>query len=122
MKKLTAQDPETKSPDLAAENLAKLRVPFPALVTEGKDGVAVNLDVLKALVGDETVTDGDEKYGMNWHGKRRARQLALTPSTGKDFLYPDNFRDNINNHLELTGKCLLSSNAGRPSGAGFGCA
>ena len=24
----------------------------------------------------------EEKYGLNWHGKRRARQLALTPSTG----------------------------------------
>jgi adenine-specific DNA-methyltransferase len=42
----------------------------------------VNVDVLKALVGDATVTDADEKYGLNWHGKRRARQLALTPSTG----------------------------------------
>jgi adenine-specific DNA-methyltransferase len=151
MQKLTAQDPETKSPDLAAENLAKLRALFPELVTEGKDGVAVNLDVLKALVGDKTVTDADEKYGLNWHGKRRARQLALAPSTGtlrpcpedsvdwdttknlmiegdnlevlkllqksyagkvkliyidppyntgKDFVYPDNFRDNISNYLE----------------------
>jgi len=33
-------------------------------------------------VGDATVTDCDEKFGLNWHGKRRARQLALTPSTG----------------------------------------
>jgi hypothetical protein len=43
----------------------------------------VNLDVLKQLVGDQTVTDAEEKYGINWHGKRKARQLALTPSTGK---------------------------------------
>ena len=28
------------------------------------------------LVGDKTATDADEKYGLNWHGKRRARQLA----------------------------------------------
>jgi len=155
MQKLTATDPETKSPDLAAENLAKLRALFPELVTEGKDGVAVNLDVLKQLVGDQTVTDVEEKYGLNWHGKRRARQLALTPSTGtlrpcpedsvdwdttqnlmiegdnlevlkllqksyagkvkliyidppyntgKDFVYPDNFQDNIKNYLELTGQ------------------
>ena len=26
--------------------------------------------------------ESEEKYGLNWHGKRRARQLALTPSTG----------------------------------------
>lgn len=82
MKKLTAADPETHSPDLVAENLARLKALFPELVTEGPDGAAVNVDVLKALVGDATVTDADEKYGLNWHGKRRARQLALTPSTG----------------------------------------
>lgn len=155
MKKLTAADPETKSLDVKAENLAALRALFPELVTEGPDGVAVNLDVLKQLVGDQTVTDAEEKYGLNWHGKRRARQLALTPSTGtlrpcpedsvdwdttqnlmiegdnlevlkllqrsyvgkvkliyidppyntgKDFVYPDNFQDNIKNYLELTGQ------------------
>ena len=155
MQKLTAADPETKSPDLAAANLAALRALFPELVIEGQDGVSVNLDVLKQLVGDQTVTDAEEKYGLNWHGKRRARQLALTPSTGtlrpcpedsvdwdttqnlmiegdnlevlkllqksyagkvkliyidppyntgKDFVYPDNFQDNIKNYLELTGQ------------------
>jgi adenine-specific DNA-methyltransferase len=155
MKPLTAKDPETHSPDIIADNLAALRALFPELITEGKEGVAVNLDVLKQLVGDKTVTDAEEKYGLNWHGKRRARQLALTPSTGtlrpcpedsvdwdttqnlmiegdnlevlkllqksyagkvkliyidppyntgKDFVYPDNFQDNIKNYLELTGQ------------------
>jgi adenine-specific DNA-methyltransferase len=155
MKPLTAQDPETHSPDLVAENLAQLRALFPELVTEGAAGTAINVDVLKALVGDRTVTDSDEKYGLNWHGKRQARQLALAPSTGtlrpcpeesvdwnttqnlmiegdnlevlkllqksyagkvkliyidppyntgKDFVYPDNFQDNIRNYLELTGQ------------------
>lgn len=82
MKKLTADDPESRSPDLVAENLDRLKALFPELVTEGPTGAAVNVDVLKALVGDATVTDADEKYGLNWHGKRRARQLALTPSAG----------------------------------------
>ncbi len=155
MQKLTAADPETHTPDLVAANLAALQALFPELITEGPDGVAVNIDVLKALVGDKTVSDADEKYGLNWHGKRRARQLALTPSTGtlrpcpedsvdwdttqnlmiegdnlevlkllqksyagkvkliyidppyntgRDFVYPDNFRDNIKNYLELTGQ------------------
>lgn len=155
MKKLTANDPETHSPDLVADNLAKLKALFPELVTEGPEGTAVNIDVLKQLVGDKTITDADEKYGLNWHGKRRARQLALTPSTGtlrpcpeesvdwettqnlmiegdnlevlkllqksyagkvkliyidppyntgKDFVYPDDFKDNIRNYLELTGQ------------------
>ena len=37
--------------------------------------------VLRQLLGD-AVDESEEKYGLNWHGKRRARQLALTPSTG----------------------------------------
>lgn len=155
MRKLTDQDPETKSPDLVADNIEQLKALFPELVTEGPDGVSVNVDVLKQLVGDKTVADVEEKYGLNWHGKRRARQIALTPSTGtlrpcpedsvdwdttqnlmiegdnlevlkllqksyagkvkliyidppyntgKDFVYPDDFRDNIRNYMELTGQ------------------
>lgn len=159
IQKIEAQSPEAQSADLLAGNIAKLRAMFPELVTEtlkgGKPERVINVDVLKALVGDATATDADEKYGLNWHGKRRARQLALTPSTGtlrpcpqesvdwdstqnlmiegdnlevlkllqksyagkvkliyidppyntgKDFVYPDNFQDNIKNYLELTGQ------------------
>lgn len=78
--------PESQSADIRADNLARLKALFPELVTEGaangRTGPAINIDVLKALVGDATVTDAEEKYGLNWHGKRAARQLALTPSTG----------------------------------------
>ncbi len=155
MIKLTEVSPESQSADLVAENIGQLNALFPELITEGLNGATVNVDVLKALVGDQTVTDADEKYGLNWHGKRRARQLALTPSagtlrpcpdesvdwdatqnlmiegdnlevlkllqksyagkikliyidppynTGKDFVYPDKFQDNIKNYLELTGQ------------------
>ena len=155
MTPITSADPESKSADLLAGNIAQLKALFPELVTEGPDGAAVNVDVLKSLVGDRTVTDAEEKYGLNWFGKRRARQLALTPSagtlrpcpeesvdwdttqnlmiegdnlevlkllqksyagkvkliyidppynTGKDFVYPDNYQDNIRNYLELTGQ------------------
>lgn len=81
---MTPLDPRTdgSSPNLVAENVARLKALFPEILTEGPNGAAINVDVLKALVGDATVTDADEKYGLNWHGKRRARQLALTPSTG----------------------------------------
>lgn len=93
MQRLTENDPATKSTDLAAANLAALRALFPELVTEGPDGVAVNLDVLKQLVGDHTVTDAEEKYGLNWHGKRRARQLALGLVAWHQALKPAVFRD-----------------------------
>lgn len=82
IEKLQPGDPDTQSADVVAENIAHLKALFPELITEGKDGSSVNVDVLKLLVGDATVTDCDEKFGLNWHGKRRARQLALTPSTG----------------------------------------
>ena len=155
MQKIIATSPEAQSADLVAGNIKQIKALFPELITEGPNGVSVNMDVLKALVGDQTVTDADEKYGLNWHGKRRARQLALTPSTGtlrpcpdesvdwdttqnlmiegdnlevlkllqksyagkvkliyidppyntgKDFVYPANFQDNIKNYLELTGQ------------------
>lgn len=82
MEKLTLASPEARSADLRAENIERLKASFPELISEGAQGVTLNLDVLKALVGDASVTDADEQYALNWHGKRRARQLALTPSTG----------------------------------------
>ncbi len=82
MQKLEASSPQAQSADLVTANIEQLKALFPELITEGPSGAAVNVDVLKTLVGDETVTDAEEKYGLNWHGKRRARQLALTPSTG----------------------------------------
>src|SRR6204780_2206332 len=150
MKPLTTDDPETKSSDMVADNIEQLKTLFPEVLTEGK----VDFDVLKQLIGG-AVDEREEKYGLNWHGKRRARQLALTSSTGtlrpcpedsvdwdtthnlmiegdnlevlkllqksyagkvkliyidppyntgKDFVYPDSFRDNINNYLEITGQ------------------
>lgn len=150
MQPLTTADPETKSPDLVAGNIEQLKTIFPEAFTEGK----IDFEVLKQLLGG-TVDEREEKYGLNWHGKRRARQLALTPSTGtlrpcpedsvdwdtaqnlmiegdnlevlkllqksyagkvkliyidppyntgKDFVYPDDFQDNIKNYLELTGQ------------------
>ncbi len=82
MQKLEASSPGAQSADLVAGNIEQLKAWFPELITEGASGAVVNVDVLKALVGDQITTDSEEKYGLNWHGKRQARQLALTPSTG----------------------------------------
>ena len=120
MKKLTLNDSETRSTDGVAENIQRLKTLFPELVTEGPNGAAVNVDVLKALVGDATVTDADEKYGLNWHGKRRARQLALTPSTGTLRPCPEDSVDwNTTQNLMIEGdnlevlKLLQKSYAGK---------
>ena len=147
---ITAHDPEAQSADILAGNIKQLKMFFPEAFTEGK----IDFEVLRQMLGG-TVEEREEKYGLNWHGKRKARQLALTPSigtmrpcpeesvdwdttqnlmiegdnlevlkllqksysgkvkliyidppynTGKDFVYPDNFQDNIKNYLELTGQ------------------
>ena len=150
MKPFTADDPKARSADILAGNIEQLRVLFPEAFTEGQ----IDFEVLRQLLGG-AVEEREEKYGLNWYGKRKARQLALTPSTGtlrpcpeesvewdttknlmiegdnlevlkllqksysskvkliyidppyntgKDFVYPDNFQDNIKNYLELTGQ------------------
>lgn len=77
IKKLDLNDPETMSVDVVGENIDALRSLFPEAFTEGK----IDFEVLKQVLGG-AVDDRDEKYGLNWHGKRKARQIALTPSTG----------------------------------------
>lgn len=77
MQQFTADDPETKSADVVADNVDALKGLFPDAFTEGR----VDFEVLKQLLGG-AVDERDEKYGLTWHGKRAARQLALTPSTG----------------------------------------
>lgn len=120
IRKITASDPLAASADVVAENVAKLKALFPELITEGEKGASVNIDVLKQLVGDQMLTDAEEKFGLNWHGKRQARQLALTPSTGTLRPCPDESVDwdttqNIfieGDNLEVL-KLLQKSYAGR---------
>ena len=68
---------DTQSANMVEGNLAQLKTLFPEAFKEG----GVDFEVLKQLLGGE-VDEREEKYGLNWHGKRRARQIALTPSTG----------------------------------------
>ena len=150
LKRLAANDPETRSLDISAANIARLKTLFPEVCPEG----TVDFQALRQLLGEDS-DDANETYGLTWHGKQGARQMALTPSagtlrpchadsvnwdktqnvliegdnlevlkllqrsytggvkliyidppynTGKDFIYPDDYRDNIRNYLELTGQ------------------
>lgn len=150
LEQITAGDPETRSADIVAGNVERLRRLFPEAFTE--DGI--DFDTLQQLLGG-AVAEREEKYGLNWHGKRQARQIALIPSTGtlipcpeesvdwdttrnliiegdnlevlkllqksyagtvkliyidppyntgKDFVYRDDYRDNMRNYLEMTGQ------------------
>lgn len=81
MKLIAPTDPLSHSADLTVENIDRLRELFPQAVTEDGGGKRIDFDVLRELLGGELAI-GEEKYGLNWHGKRAARRLALTPSTG----------------------------------------
>ena len=150
MKKV--QPEEGKSADIVSENIERLKELFPDAFSEG----GVDFEVLRQLLGDARVLDeGEEKYGLNWHGKKKARQIALTPSTGtllpcpeesvdwdttknlfiegdnleglkllqksyankvkmiyidppyntgKEFIYPDKFQENLDTYLKYTGQ------------------
>lgn len=148
----TVELEEGQSTDIVSENIERLKDIFPDAFTEG----GVNFDTLRQLLGDAKVLDeGEEKYGLNWHGKKKARQIALTPSTGtllpcpdesvdwdttqnlfiegdnlevlkllqksyankvkmiyidppyntgKEFIYPDKFQENLDTYLKYTGQ------------------
>lgn len=148
MNKMTMQ--ESSSLDIVNENLEALKGILPDVFTE--DGV--DFEILRQLLG-EAVDDSEEKYGLSWHGKKMARQISLTPSTGtlrpypeeslawdttqnlfiegdnlevlkllqksyagkvkmiyidppyntgKEFIYPDRFQDNLDTYLKYTGQ------------------
>ncbi len=152
MNKISPEMPELQSMDITADNITKLKSLFPEAFSEG----SIDFDVLKQLLG-ANVDEKEERYGLNWHGRRQARQLALTPSrgtlrpckdesvdwhntknlmiesdnlevlkllqksyagkikliyidppynTGQDFIYSDDYRDNLSKYLNFTGQVI----------------
>lgn len=72
------------SPDLTQENIARLRELFPGCVTEAKseDGsvrLAVDFDQLRQELSDTLVEGPQERYHLNWPGKREALLTANAP-------------------------------------------
>ncbi len=115
IKKLDLNNPDTVSADIVADNVGTLQGLFPEAFSEGQ----IDFEVLKQLLGG-AVEEREEKYGLNWHGKRRARQIALTPSNGTLLPCPEESVDwgttqNImieGDNLEVL-KLLQKSYAGR---------
>ena len=66
-----------KSPDIAEENIKKLKEIFPEIVTEGK----VDFEKLQQVLGNY-VEDSTERYNFTWNGKGQALRLSQTPSLG----------------------------------------
>ena len=75
MDALKKEDGESLS--IVKENIEALKTILPEVFTEDR----INFEILRQLLGDN-VGDNEEKFGLSWHGKKSARQIALTPSTG----------------------------------------
>lgn len=72
------------SPDLTQDNIARIRTLFPGCVTEAKaeDGsvrLAVDFDQLRQELSGALVEGPQERYQLNWPGKREALLTANAP-------------------------------------------
>lgn len=72
------------SPDLTQDNIAKIRALFPGCVTEaaGEDGaptLKVDFDQLRQEFSDSIVEGLQERYHLDWPGKRQALINANAP-------------------------------------------
>jgi len=72
------------SPDLTQDNIAKIRAAFPDCVTEARDEndklrLAVDFDQLRQVLSDSIVDGPQERYRLDWPGKREALITANAP-------------------------------------------
>lgn len=72
------------SPDLSTDNIAKIRALFPDCVTEAADNagnvrLTVDFDQLRQVLSDHIVEGPQERYRLDWPGKREALLTANAP-------------------------------------------
>lgn len=72
------------SPNLTQENIARIRQLFPGCVTEatGEDGsvkLTVDFDQLRQELAESIIEGPQERYHLNWPGKREALLTANAP-------------------------------------------
>lgn len=73
------------SPDLSQDNIAKIRDLFPGCVTEARDEatgavrLAVDFDRLRQELSNHVVEGPQERYRLDWPGKREALALSNSP-------------------------------------------
>ena len=72
------------TPDLTQDNIARIRELFPSCVTEDKDAqgnikLVVDFDQLKQELSNQIIEGPQERYHLNWPGKREALLTANAP-------------------------------------------
>lgn len=70
--------------DLSRKNVEKIGKLFPSCITETKDEngkikKAIDFEMLKQLLSDEVINEGDEAYEFTWVGKKNAMVEANKP-------------------------------------------
>ena len=76
------------SPDLTAANIARLADLFPNCVIEARDAKgelkqAIDFDLLRQELASNIVEGPQERYQLNWPGKREALLTANAPIAKK---------------------------------------
>lgn len=83
---MTIEKLDPATPDLTKQNVARLAELFPECVTEGPSGTAsdrgepaIDFDLLRQALSDHAVDGPQERYRLDWPGKRQALLAANTP-------------------------------------------
>jgi adenine-specific DNA-methyltransferase len=83
---MTIEKLDTTTPDLTKQNIERLAELFPECVTEGPKGTAsdrgepvIDLDLLRQALSDHLVEGTQERYRLDWPGKRQALLTANAP-------------------------------------------
>lgn len=83
---MTIEKLDASTPDLTRQNIARLAELFPECVTEGPLGSAsdrgepvIDFDLLRQALSDHLVEGPQERYRLDWPGKRQALLTANAP-------------------------------------------
>ncbi len=75
MSELNLNKLKLQTPNIYEENIKKLKELFPQIVSEDK----IDFDILKQLLSNTIVEADDERYRLDWVGKKRSLLKANTP-------------------------------------------
>jgi len=75
-----------QTPNITEQNREQIAKLFPHVMTETQDEngntqKAIDFDLLKQALSDILVDDADERYRLDWPGKKAALLKANTPIT-----------------------------------------
>mgnify|MGYP000033760353 CR=1 FL=1 len=75
MSELNLNKLKMQTPNICDENIKKLKELFPQIVSEDK----IDFDILKQLLSNTIVEADDERYRLDWVGKKRSLLKANSP-------------------------------------------